>query len=61
MESVPGYVSFDASVKYQVTEDYTAQLNIYNLTDKYYYDTPHPHFIIPGAGRSAMLTLTAKY
>jgi len=61
IESVPGYVTFDASIKYWVTPNYSAQVNIYNITDKYYYDNPHPHFIIPGAGRSAMFTLTARY
>ena len=61
IEAVPGYVEFDASIKYQIAPNYSAQVNIYNITDKYYYDAPHPHFIIPGAGRSAMFTLTARY
>ena len=57
VESVPGYTTFDAMAKYVFTNTMDVQVNVYNLTDRYYYDTPHPHFIIPGAGRSAMLTL----
>lgn len=61
IESVPGYTTFDAMAKYVISAKFDAQVNVYNLTDKYYYDTPHPHFIIPGAGRSAMLTLNYHY
>ena len=51
----------DLMGKYMLSAKFDAQVNVYNLTDKYYYDTPHPHFIIPGAGRSAMLTLNYHY
>jgi catecholate siderophore receptor len=61
IESVPGYTTFDAMAKYALSPKFDLQVNVYNLTDKYYYDTPHPHFIIPGAGRSAMLTLNFHY
>lgn len=61
IESVAGYTTFEAMAKYLVSPKFDVQVNIYNLTDKYYYDTPHPHFIIPGAGRSAMLTLNYHY
>lgn len=61
IESVPGYLEIDASAKYTIDAHYSVQLNLYNLTDKYYYDTPHPHFIVPGAARSAMVTLNVRY
>ena len=43
--------------KYRVNDQLDLQLNVYNLTDKYYYDMMHFAFVVPGAGRSAMLTL----
>jgi catecholate siderophore receptor len=53
---VPGYVRFDAMAKYAITEHVDLQLNLYNLTDKYYYETIHPAHLIPGGGRSALIT-----
>jgi outer membrane receptor for monomeric catechols len=43
--------------KYTVNAKFDVQLNVYNIGDTYYYDMLHPAFVIPGAGRSAMLTL----
>jgi outer membrane receptor for monomeric catechols len=43
--------------KYAVSAKFDLQLNVYNIGDTYYYDMLHPAFVIPGAGRSAMLTL----
>ena len=36
------------------------QLNVYNTLDRTYYDLLHPFHVVPGAGRSALLTLTAQ-
>jgi catecholate siderophore receptor len=57
----PGYWSFDAMMKYLVTSNISVQLNVYNIANTVYYDQLHPHFVIPGAGRSALLTLEFKY
>ena len=57
IEEAPGYVVFDAMAKYTISTKFSLQLNVYNIADKYYYDMLHPAFVIPGAGRSAMLTL----
>jgi catecholate siderophore receptor len=57
VEKAPGYVEFDAMAKYTVNAKFDVQLNVYNIGDTYYYDMLHPAFVIPGAGRSAMLTL----
>ena len=57
IEEAPGYIEFDAMAKYLINAKFDVQLNVYNLTDKYYYDMLHPAFVVPGAGRSAMLTL----
>ena len=53
---MPGYLRIDAMAKYAITDNVDLQLNLYNLTAKYYYDTIHPAHIIPGGGRSALVT-----
>ena len=57
IEEAPGYVEFDAMAKYTINAAFDIQANVYNIGDTYYYDMLHPAFVIPGAGRSAMLTL----
>jgi catecholate siderophore receptor len=37
------------------------QLNVYNLTDEYYFDQVHPAHIVPGAGRSALFSTSFKF
>jgi catecholate siderophore receptor len=60
-ERVPDYLVVDLMGRYRFSEKFDVQLNVYNVGDKYYYDTLHPAFVIPGAGRSAMLTLNYDY
>ncbi len=57
VEQAPSFVTFDAMAKWSVDERFDLQVNVYNLTDKYYYDMMHFAFVVPGAGRSAMFTL----
>jgi catecholate siderophore receptor len=57
----PGYTTFDAMAKYRVTDNIQLQLNISNLTDKYYFDQLHPFHVVPGPGRTALLSLQARY
>ncbi len=57
VELAPSYVTFDAMAKYSIDERFDLQVNVYNLTDRLYYDMMHFAFVVPGAGRSAMLTL----
>ncbi len=57
VELVPSYVTFDAMAKYAITDRMDVQVNVYNLADTFYYDMAHFAFVVPGAGRSAMLTL----
>ncbi len=57
----PGYVTFNAMAKYPVTDNLSLQVNIANLTDKYYYDLLHPSHVVPGAGRSALFTANVKF
>jgi len=61
IETAPGYLTFDAMAKYVLTRQIGLQVNVYNITDKYYYDQLHPFHIVPGAGRSALFSLDYKY
>ncbi|HVU37529.1 MAG TPA: TonB-dependent siderophore receptor [Opitutales bacterium] len=56
LKEVGGYWTLNAMVKYQVSKRVDIQVNVYNLTNRYYYDQIHPGHIIPGAGVSALLT-----
>jgi catecholate siderophore receptor len=56
--AVPKYVRFDATLAYR-QKDYDIRLNLFNLTDKFYYDAliqSDGGRAVPGTGRSAMLT-----
>ncbi len=54
---IPAYWRFDAMAAYKVTRNFTMQLNVYNLTDEYYYDTAAgAGFAVPGAGRYISLS-----
>jgi catecholate siderophore receptor len=61
VKQVPGYWVFNAMVKRVLTERLELHANIYNLTDKDYYDQIHPAHIIPGAARSALIGLDYKF
>lgn len=61
VKEVPDYWKLDAVLKYQVSQSLDLQINVYNLTDKYYYDQIHPAHIIPGAGRSALFTVHFRF
>lgn len=60
--SVPGFVRFDATAAYKA-EKYDIRLNVFNLTDAYYYEqliASDGGRAVPGSGLTAMLTLTAR-
>jgi len=54
-KTVPGYWAFDAMAKYSVSRRLSVQLNVTNLTDKYYYDQLHFFHVVPAEGRTALL------
>jgi catecholate siderophore receptor len=58
---VPSYWRFDLMTSYRVTPNITAQLNIYNLTNEYYFAQVYNNWAVPGAGRSAALTLRGRW
>jgi catecholate siderophore receptor len=58
---VPGYWTFDAMAKYDISEKLSLQLNVNNIFDKYYYDALRNFHVVPGAGGTALLTLNFSY
>ena len=61
VKRAPGYWVFNAMAKYPVTEHIELRANVYNLADKYYYDQIHPAHIVPGAARSALLSINFQF
>ena len=60
---VPGYVRFDALLAYRQPK-YDIRLNLFNLSNKYYYDALIPSDggrSVPGSGRSATLSLNYRF
>ena len=47
---VPSYWRFDAMTSYKITNNITAQINIYNLTNEYYYAQVYSNWAVPGTG-----------
>ena len=64
--TIPGYVTYDAMASYRVDRRLTLQLNGYNLTNKFYYgqayySSPVENHVVPGAGRTGLLTVSFAY
>jgi catecholate siderophore receptor len=57
---IPAYWRFDAMTAYRITDKTTIQLNVYNLTDKFYAAAGYSNWIVPGASRTFALTLRTK-
>ena len=58
---VPSYWRFDLMTNYKITTNILVQLNIYNLTNEYYFATVYNNWAVPGAGRSAALTVRGRW
>ncbi len=60
--TVPGYIKGDAMVSYS-KKDYTIQLNVKNITDVKYYDAVYINggFVVPGSGRTAVVTMDYRF
>ena len=52
----PGYVTLQAMAKVPLRPGSTLQLNGYNLTDQKYYDLLHPAHVVPGTGRTVLVS-----
>jgi catecholate siderophore receptor len=63
---VPGYVVWNAMASYRVNKTASLQLNAFNLANKLYYDSVYytsvsENHVIPGAGRSARLSINVTF
>jgi len=63
---VPSYVTFDAMARYSIGSHFALQLNGYNLANRYYFansyfSSPVENHVVPGAGRTALLTASIAY
>ncbi len=61
LKEVPGYWVFNAMASYPLNERASLQLNLNNLTNKYYYDQIHPQHIVPGAGFTALAGINFRF
>lgn len=61
MQKVPGYWTASAMLRLPLGAHFSAQLNIDNIADAYYYDNLDDDHVNLGAGRSVLLTLGAAY
>jgi catecholate siderophore receptor len=58
---VPSFWRFDAMAAYKLSKDATLQLNVYNVFDRYYAASAYTNWIVPGASRTAALTLRTRF
>jgi catecholate siderophore receptor len=58
---VDSYWTADAMASYPITPNVDLRLNVYNLTDTYYFDRLGGGHVIPGPGRSALIGMALKF
>ena len=58
---VPKTVHWDATVAYQFNRYVQLRFNAINLTDELYFDGIHPSHVVPGAGRTFILSGNFRY
>ncbi|MBN8232554.1 TonB-dependent siderophore receptor [Corallococcus macrosporus] len=61
LSKVPNYWRFDAFASYTVLKKVDLQLNVYNLTDKLYYDSYYGGQAVPADGISALLSAHVRF
>jgi catecholate siderophore receptor len=61
VKQLPGYWVFNGMIKHPINEHINLQLNVNNLTNRYYYDQLHPAHIVLGPGRSATVAIKFRF
>ncbi len=61
MKQVPGYWVFNAMMRRPLNEHIDLQANVYNLTNNFYIDQPHPSHLIPAPGLSALIGANFRF
>lgn len=60
--SMNGFARVDAALYYKINEMFTAQLNVENITDKYYYEFAHNDTnITPSTPRAVRFSVTTNF
>jgi catecholate siderophore receptor len=59
--AVDAFSTFDAMASYPISKHVDLKLNLYNLTDKFYFDRIGGGHIVPGPGRAAMLSTSFRF
>jgi catecholate siderophore receptor len=60
-EYVPEFWKFDVMASYQIDAHSTIQLNVYNLTNEFYYAQYYAGQAVPAPGRYASLTFRTRW
>ena len=60
-KSILGYTVLNAMLRRPINERMELQVNINNLANKFYIDTPHPNHLIPGEGLNAQFGFNAHF
>ena len=60
-KAIPGYYIFSAMVRRPIAEHVDFQVNVNNLTNKFYIDEPHPNHLVPGEGANAQFGFNFKF
>lgn len=58
---VDSYWTFDLMASYPISKYIDLQLNLYNLTDTYYFDRLGGGHLVPGPGRAAMISTSFRF
>jgi catecholate siderophore receptor len=58
---VPDYILWDATVAYQINKNVQLRLNVQNIIDELYYTNVHPQHVVPGSGRTFIMTGNFKF
>jgi catecholate siderophore receptor len=58
---VPGYVRWDATVAYKVSEKIECRFNAQNFTNKHYIESVHPSHVVPGAGMTFIASTSFRF
>ena len=58
---VDEYWTFDVMASYPISKHIDLRLNLYNLTDEFYFDRIGGGHVVPGPGRAAMLSTSFRF
>lgn len=62
VRNIPSYITLNAMAKYPVSKNVDLQLNVNNLTNKYYFDQLRgSNAAVPGEGRVFLLSTNVKF